>query len=231
MKLVFADFDQTISSFDTLLPFSHFLLQQEGRLCRYPLVFFFNALYRTGFLSDRSFRTRLCRLLVDGRTTRQVAEIAEQFHTQYSSTIINPVVWNWIKEQAGPTGRVVVLSTNFDFVIEPLRRHRSDLEIRTTQVEIQSGLYTNALAHHIGSSADKLRLFEAIIAAAPGAETVGLGDSGTDYGFLGRCQSAWIIRRPNNSRFKKCRRMINCCLGRFPRTPVSDEIEIRPFSR
>ena len=165
-----------------------------------------------------------------GRTKRRVGEIAEKFHARYSSAIINPSVWNRIKEHAGPAGRVVILSTNFDFVIEPLRRQTADLEIHSTQATVQSGVYTGALSRHVGSGGDKLRLFESVVASAPGCETVGFGDSHTDYGFLGRCQQAWIVDRLKSSRLQSWRRMIDCFLGRFARSPVSNEIEFHPVS-
>ena len=197
MKLVFADFDQTITRFDTLLPFAHFLLRGKGELRRYPQVLFHFALFRAGLLSDRSFRSRLCRVLTAGCTVEEVRATAEHFHQAYASQLINPAVWSRLQEETGPAGSLVILSTNFDFVIAPLGRRHPGLAIHSTQAAIAAGRYTGALAQHVGSGADKLRIFETLVAQSPGCETIGFGDSPVDRAFLGRCQRAWLVRHPH----------------------------------
>ncbi len=229
MNLVFADFDQTITGFDTLLPFAHFLLQRDGRRQHYPRVVFRFALYRAGLLRDRTFRTQLCRLLVANRSIQEVAESAEAFYRHHATTLIQRGVWTAIREQAGPAGQVIVLSTNFDFIIEPLRRLEPNLVPYSTQAAVHGDRYSGALARHVGSGADKLRIFEAIAGAAPGCTTFGFGDSPTDHAFLSHCHHAWIVERPRRSSRETCRWLWRCGLGRFGRLPAPTPVELRAF--
>lgn len=121
-KVVFFDFDKTLTNVDTTLLITYFILKNIGALYKYPVVLLIFIVFRLGLVSEQFFKEKLCLILVKDRNIYDIKKIVNLFYDSYAKRLFNSKTTNHLLEHFEGGYKVYIVSSNFNFIIEPLLR-------------------------------------------------------------------------------------------------------------
>lgn len=185
MKLVFFDFDGTLTSRDTILPLCLFLGRKRGASApKIGRVFAALMLLKLRILSNHRFKEEFCRRLLAGETRDRVDALAGSFATEHVAAILRPRVVRILHEHRQNGDEVYIVSSNFDFVLRPLLLALNVNGVFATEAEIADGRYTGRLLRPACAGLVKLSRVIETFGADRVREAVAYGDSADDRQLL-----------------------------------------------
>jgi len=181
MRLVLFDFDGTLTTRDTIRPFASFLCEACGRpgITR-AAVDLSLLLLKLRLTSNHAFKQQLLKLLVQGEPARRVEELVVQFHTTHLESILNRPVVDSLLGHCAAGDDVYLVSSNFDFFLEPLQKRWSLKGILATQTEVRDGRFTGRVLGPACDGREKLTRVIASFGERSAREAVAYGDSRGD---------------------------------------------------
>ncbi len=227
-KIVVFDFDKTLTNIDTTLLLTRFILKNIGSLYKFPFVLSIFIAFRLRLVSDQFFKEKLCQILVKNRSVYTINKIVKQFYDSYAEILFNSKMTNLLLGYSKEGFKVYIVSSNFNFLIEPLLDMYPIDGILSTIAESDSFLYTGNLKGSVCNGNEKLLRVSDILTKSTKILLIGYGDSVGDYPLLKACDIAYLIKHRNSSKFNEFNRLINLLWGKID--IVESEIEIEKFS-
>jgi phosphatidylglycerophosphatase C len=194
MRLVFFDFDRTLTTRDTILSLGFLLAGAHARpyankaqLLRAML------LLKSRLYSNHRFKKEFCRTLLTGWTEQQVAELSEIFWRQQSPRILRESVVHRLRSHRHRGDEIYIVSSNFVFALRPWEQQLRIAGVVATEPEVIDGRYTGELTGAACSGSEKLRRVVARFGSERVREAVAYGDSRDDHDLLAYVKTAvWV---------------------------------------
>jgi len=227
-KIVVFDFDKTLTNIDTTLLLTRFILKNIGVLYKYPFVLSIFIAFRLGLVSEQFFKEKLCQILVKNRSVYTIKNIVNRFYDSYAEILFNSEMINLLLGYSKAGYKVYIVSSNFNFLIEPLLGLYPIDGILSTIAESDGFLYTGNLTGSVCNGNEKLLRVSDILTKPTEILSIGYGDSVGDYPFLKACDTAYIVKNRDSSKLNKFKTLINLLWGKID--IVEPEIEIEKLS-
>jgi phosphatidylglycerophosphatase C len=196
-RLVFFDFDCTLTIRDTIWPFTTFLLKQNRR--GYPVRL--AALCLSGLLGhvipNEYFKRGLAALLLRGRSAQEMDLIAERFHDAYLEKILNRTAVESLVEHIAHGDEIYILSSNFDFFLKPLQKKWNLAGIIATRTEVLNGVFTGRILGNACHGKEKVARVIECFGPTIIKEAVAYGDSASDAFLLDSVKDGYWVK-PND---------------------------------
>ena len=193
--LVFFDFDETLTTRDTVWLFVTFLLNQKPyRHTTRIAVCALNALLKLHLVPNHYFKKYLIRLLLREEPEREMASISARFHETYLDSILNRKIFQCLVRHRIQGNDVYLVSSNFDFVLKPLQQKWNLKGIIATQTEISAGRFTGRLLGHTCHGEEKVTRVIAQFGKERVTQAVAYGDSASDLFLLKSVRTGYLIR-------------------------------------
>jgi phosphatidylglycerophosphatase C len=185
VSLVFFDFDRTLTTRDTILPLGLFLYRAQSTKFRGVGRLLWAAIrLKCGTLSNHEFKEEFCRCLVQGETPEQIERVAHDFTTRHVARVFRRPLVRILHEHRQAGDEVYIVSSNFLFVLDPLRQQLDVSGIIATELEVVGGRYTGNLAGRACAGAEKLQRVVARFGHDRVRQAVAYGDSEDDRQLL-----------------------------------------------
>lgn len=185
MRLVFFDFDGTLTSRDTILSLCLFLgRKRRASAPKVGRVIAALMLLKLRILSNHRFKEEFCRSLLVGETREHVDALLGTFATERLAGILRPRVVRTLHEHRQNGDEVYIVSSNFDFVLRPFLLVLDVNGVFATEPELADGRYTGRLAQPACAGPVKLSRVIETFGADKVREAVAYGDSADDRPLL-----------------------------------------------
>lgn len=227
-KIVVFDFDKTLTNIDATLLLTRFILKNIGALYKYPFVLSIFIAFRLGLVSEQLFKEKLCLLLVKGRSIGNIKKIVNRFYDSYAKSLFNSKMIDILLSYSKEDFKIYIISSNFNFLIEPVLGLYPINGILSTIAESDNSLFTGNLKGSVCNGNEKLLRASDILTKSTKIFSIGYGDSVGDYPLLKACDIAYIIKHRNSSKFNTFKRLFNLLWGKI--VIVESKIELEKFS-
>jgi len=197
MRLVFFDFDGTLTKSDTLWPFARVLSESRRHRGTVRIAVALSLFgLRVGLRSNHAFKQRFIQLLVQGQSTERMRQLSEQFHQTVLTSLLNKDVFEALSRHTLAGDHVYLVSSNFDFFLEPLRTKWNLKGIFATKTEVEAGRFTGRLLGSPCDGKEKLERVLAFFGEKRVRDAVAYADSANDRYLLGIVKTShWVSAR------------------------------------
>jgi phosphatidylglycerophosphatase C len=194
VRLVFVDFDRTLTTRDTILPLGLFLYRAQltrrhgvSRLLWAALLLKFRA------LSNHRFKEEFCRCLLQGETHERIVQLSAEFATRHLGSVFRKPLVRILHEHRESGDEVYIVSSNFAFVLLPLQQQLDVNGVIATELEMVDGRCTGKLAGRACAGSEKVRRVLARFGHERVRQAVAYGDSEDDRQLLEFVQTpVWV---------------------------------------
>jgi phosphatidylglycerophosphatase C len=185
MSLVFFDFDGTLTNRDTIFPLCLFLARAKpNRWKKTTLMLFMFGLLKSRVITNDRFKRGFCRELLAGDPVNKVGALSKQFVDENIQNVVNRPVLDKLQGHRQQGDEVYLVSSNFGFVLRPLRKAWNISGLIATEAEVKSGRYTGKLVGRVCDGQEKLNRVLERFGHDPVREATAYGDSRGDYQLL-----------------------------------------------
>jgi HAD superfamily hydrolase (TIGR01490 family) len=141
MKLIFFDFDGTITTDDSLIKFVRFVVGDAKFIWGMTLLFPMLTVYKLKLLPNYKAKQYMLSYFFKGMSEEKFMQVANEYSLEHINTILRPKAMNkiaWHKEQGH---KVVVVSASIECWLKPWC-DKNGLGLISTKIEIKDGLVT-----------------------------------------------------------------------------------------
>ena len=141
MKLMFFDFDGTITTDDSLIKFVRFVVGDAKFIWGMTLLFPMLTVYKLKLLPNYKAKQYMLSYFFKGMSEEKFMQVANEYSLEHINTILRPKAMNkiaWHKEQGH---KVVVVSASIECWLKPWC-DKNGLGLISTKIEIKDGLVT-----------------------------------------------------------------------------------------
>ena len=210
-KIIFFDFDKTITNEDTLLPAAYFFLKYKKNRIRYFLAAGSFIAFRIRIISEYRFKEILCTLMVKGLDEEKVYNIASRFYNENASRpFFNPAVIELLNDYKLKGDEIYLVSSNFEFLLEPLKELLPIDGIFATVSGKKGKKYSGKILGEVCSFEHKVTRTSHLLQHN---STVCYGDSKGDFMLMNACSSSFLIKHKKKSITRRIFYLFNLLLG------------------
>ncbi len=173
VSVVFFDFDKTLTTRDTLLPFAFHVCRKTKRLASFLTLIFCYMLLRLKLISNKDFKSLFLRFVINGITQEDLKDIVSEFENSFIKNHLNRPVFDKFREYIESGCKVVIVSSNFDILLENLSMINKALII-STQTDYKDKRYY--IKGDVCAGEEKLKKIEAIFGKRIFEEAIFYGD-------------------------------------------------------
>ncbi len=196
-EIIFFDFDKTITNEDTLLPAVYFFLRSKNERMRSFLAAASFIAFRMKFISEHRFKEVLCSLMVKGLDEESVYSIASRFYNaNVSRPFFNPAIVGLLNDYKLKGDEIYLVSSNFDFLLEPLKELLPVDGIFATVSEKMGRKYSGKIVGEVCSFERKVTRTSHLLHHS---STVCYGDSKGDFMLMNACTKSFLIKHKKKS--------------------------------
>ena len=141
MKLIFFDFDGTITTDDSLIKFVRFVVGDAKFIWGMTLLFPMLTVYKLKLLPNYKAKQYMLSYFFKVMSEEKFMQVANEYSLEHINTILRPKAMNkiaWHKEQGH---KVVVVSASIECWLKPWC-DKNGLGLISTKIEIKDGLVT-----------------------------------------------------------------------------------------
>lgn len=141
MKLIFFDFDGTITTDDSLIKFVRFVVGDAKFIWGMTLLFPMLIAYKLKLFPNYKAKQHMFSYFFKGMSEKKFMQVANEYSLEHINTILRPKAMNkieWHKEQGH---KVVVVSASIECWLKPWC-DKNGLDLISTKIEIKDGLVT-----------------------------------------------------------------------------------------
>jgi HAD superfamily hydrolase (TIGR01490 family) len=205
MRLVFFDFDGTLTTRDTIWPFASFLSANQVRPGAARVSFLLTLLLlKLRLISNHRFKKHFLTMLLVGESKERTAGLVRQFHQTQLEPVLNPAMVKVLLDHVAAGDEVYLVSSNFDFFLEPLQERWNLKGILATQAEVLGGLYTGRILGRACDGKEKLARVVNCFGELRAREAVAYGDSRGDSFLLVFVKTGHWVGSRGGASFVRC---------------------------
>jgi phosphatidylglycerophosphatase C len=229
MKLVFFDFDDTMTKHDTTLAIGVFFAGQRPARGRLPLLVFALGLAGIRALTNTGLKRIFALLFFRGETTEGVRERVVNFYQTCLDTLVDDELLGRLQMHVDRGDSVYLVSANFDCLLEPLAPRWSLTGVIATKADLRGGVYTGGIVGTACRGREKLRRVIAHFGQAAVAQAVAYGNQ-NDAPLLRTVGQGYLVRRAKPpGPFGRFRRWVRILSGKLSRDDLPSTRLIEPF--
>ena len=191
MNIAFFDFDGTITSGDSFLPFIRSAAPRHrvfaGALCLSPMI----AGYHLGWVPAPRIRASIARFAFRGRALSELTALGERYATRVLPQRVRAVANERIAWHQAQGDEVVVVSASLDCYLAPWCRARG-LQLVCTELETRVGVCTGRYRQGDCSGPEKARRILARWDLRRYAQVFAYGDTSEDSAMLGLAHRRYL---------------------------------------
>lgn len=135
MKTVIFDFDKTIITKDSLLPFALYISKSRKQIIRVYIFLFFYLLLKLKLISKYFFKDLFLRIFCNGYSKEELKNLVSKFEIEFVEKNLNREIFNKFKKYITDGYKVIILSSNFDILLENLSLLKGASCIISTETE------------------------------------------------------------------------------------------------
>lgn len=198
------DFDGTLTTGDSLLPFLWRWARRKGRLRPRLTAPLWGALYVCRLVSDAGLKQRLLTNFLAGDPIDEIAAFADEFCRDWLPTRLHPEGNERLRFHQARGDRIILLSASPDLYVPAAARHLGISESLCTRVAAAAGRCTGRIVGDNCKGPAKLeRLREHFGDAAPAGPTYAYGDSSSDRPVLEWADHGFLLTASGWSRVRE----------------------------
>lgn len=151
MKTIVFDFDDTITTFDTIFPFL-FYANKDGyffKSIKQGLCLFFRTCYRFKLINNFQLKDRAIKLLIGNYSQEEIKKAAADFFQEIS--FHETVARELNRWQKDPTAQVYISTASFLDYVELLKETYPQLIIQASELNYQDGKVTGLKSNNYGA--------------------------------------------------------------------------------
>ncbi len=196
-KVIFFDFDKTLTLEDTILPAAYFFLRWRKNKVKFPFAAASYIAFRLKIISEYKFKEMLCAYMVKGLNDEEVYVISSAFFASISSRrFFNPQIIEILKDHNKKGEKIYIVSSNFGFLLEPLKDFVPVDGIFATEAEKKDKVYSGKISGDVCVADNKLLRAAHLI---PGGQTICYGDSEGDFALMNACSKSYLVKHKKKS--------------------------------
>lgn len=185
MRLILFDFDGTLTRRDTILRLGFFIARTQSPRFRKAARFSWDMfLLKSRVVSNHQFKEDFCRCLLTGLTAESIERLSREFYDCYVSAILKEPTILLLNKHRQAGDEVHIVTSNFDFVLQPVKRQLNADGVFATVPEIIDGRYTGRLTGQACVGSEKLTRVLARFGHERVRQAVAYGDSSDDRELL-----------------------------------------------
>lgn len=213
MKLILFDFDKTLTFTDTLLPLSYLMCKLLNKRITYLRILITYLLFRLSFKDELSFRKSMCKLLVKEKRVDEINIYIREFYENNLTELFNSYVTEILESENRRGNHCYIVSSNFDFFLNPLLEILNVKGIECTQSEIVEGVYSGFLKGNRCSKQEKWNRVLNLKTNVKYDEVIAYGDSRGDYEMLKNADKGFWVRLkiPRGQVKEKIKKYLSMC--------------------
>ena len=194
MKVVFFDFDKTLTKVDTLLLFAFFVSIQTKKVYKIIFVFYVFVLFRIKIIKNLSFKQIFAKILFFKMSSNLLLYYSDQFFKKYLNILKLDESLKILQKNVAMGNKVYIVSSNFDIFLTPLTDRWKVNGIIATELEVIDNIVTGNLKGLPCDGVEKLRRVLEKIDIDSVKRADAYGDSKGDYDLLNFVKNGYWIR-------------------------------------
>lgn len=193
MKVVFFDFDKTLTKVDTLLLFAFFVSMKTKKVYKIILVLYIFVLFRIKIINNLSFKQLFAKILFLKMSSNLLLNYSNQFFKKYLNILKIDESFKILQKNMAIGNKGYIVSSNFDIFLTPLTDRWKVNGIIATELEVIDNIVTGNLKGLPCDGIEKLRrvLEKFDINTVKGADAY--GDSKGDYDLLNFVENGYMV--------------------------------------
>jgi phosphatidylglycerophosphatase C len=195
MKVLFFDFDKTLTKVDTLLLFAFFLSMQTKKIHKIIFVFYVFVLFRTKIIKNFCFKQIFAKILFSKMGSNLLLYYSDQFFKKYLNILKLDQSLKILQKNVAIGNKVYIVSSNFDIFLTPLTDRWKLNGIIATELEVIDNIVTGNLKSLPCDGLEKLRRVLQKIDIDSVKRADAYGDSKGDYDLLNFVENGYWVRR------------------------------------
>jgi phosphatidylglycerophosphatase C len=229
MNLVLFDFDSTVTTLDTTLPFGVFVAERCSARPRLFLLVSALLLAKVRLVSNSRLKGIFARLLLRGQTMDRIQQLALEFHDTHLNALTDDGALSALRTHVDNGDCVYLVSANFDFFLQPLVARWSLAGVIATRTEYRAGVCTGRIVGAACHGHEKLRRAITHFGATNLGKSVAYGNQ-DDSPLLNAVRTGCLVRR-TKPRFPLglLRRYYHILSGQISRIELTTALRIGPF--
>jgi len=225
-KIIFFDFDKTLTNEDTLLPAAYFFLKYKKKSIRFPFIAASFIAFRMKLISEYRFKEILCEYMVKGLNEEKAYNIASSFFEfNASRQFFNPRIIEILKDYNTKGYKIYLVSSNFEFLLEPLKEILPVDGIYATTAKKHEKIYSGKISGEVCSFERKLTRTSHLL---QNNQTVCYGDSEGDFALMNACNMSYLVKHNKKSIPGRIFHFFRLITG-VPETSSASSFRIIPF--
>lgn len=190
------DFDGTLSSADSFLPFLRQVAGRAGYWRRMALLLPLLLAFRAGLIGSTRAKTAVLRQFVRGMSRAQMESHARRFAAGHLPAMIRPEALARLRWHQAQGHRCVIVSASLEMYLLPWARSMGVDDVLATRLEVTDGRCSGRLAGANCRGMEKVRRLEAWLGARSDWTVYAYGDSGGDRELLAWADHSWYRTMP-----------------------------------
>ncbi|GAB4337679.1 MAG: HAD-IB family hydrolase [Calditrichia bacterium] len=192
MKIAIFDFDGTITDRDTIVPFFLFWIRLTSNIRGLFSLLLFGSFVKLRLMDTQLFKRKIYSILFNGVNRTVLVKASNSFYHRFVKQHLRKEILDLIKKYNADGYRLIVLSANFKFVIEPFCREFG-MECWAIDGIAEGDVMTGELEGAFYHGKEKLRIAEARLAEDELENTIAFGDAPSDIYLLKRVKEGiWV---------------------------------------
>ncbi len=177
MKTVIFDFDNTITTRDTLRPFASYLACKNKSGFKLFLFYIVLVAYKLGLASDKSMKEFFLKFFIRGMDENEAGKVARSFFEEKLRVITNESVFEKLQGHVSSGDSVYIVSANFDFFLKPLEKTWRLSGIIATETEKNGVVFTGKIIGNTCKGRNKTERIKVVLGADGLKDMIAYGDS------------------------------------------------------
>lgn len=203
MKLFAFDFDKTITTSDTILPLCKFLSKRFNSSLSFFLIQISFAVYRFNLISSKKFKESVIKYLLKIKNSVEIENAVLEFYKLNYKKLFNSFIIDLIEEQKKSGNRIIVVTSNLDLFVNPIKKLLPVDEVFGTKVKIVNGLINDYIEGENCSGSEKSNVIRAYTSNQQFEKVISYGDSSGDFEMLKSSDESFIAEYKFNSVLSK----------------------------
>lgn len=191
MTYAFFDFDGTITTGDSFMPFLRHQLGPGKFALKMLQLSPVLAAYGLKLMANQRAKEKVLEATVKGKMEMEILRAAEEFFPQLK---LLPAGLAKLKEEQAAGRRCVLVSASPELFLRTWADKLGFQQVIATRLEIANGLLTGKLVGANCYGPEKVRRIEEELGAGAWADSCGYGDSRADLPMLRRCGQGFLRR-------------------------------------
>ena len=195
MRLVFFDFDKTLTKIDTVLLFGFYIGIKRRKYSKIVSMCADALMAKFNFLSNQEFKERFAWLFLAGERLDEITIVCNNFYDKYSDRLMKRNILQVLDGHRTKGDRVWIVSANYDCFLEPLRRKFAIEGILASQTEIIHDRLTGNLLGKVCHGREKVARVKERFGEEAVSGAVAYGDSKSDLYLLRAVKEGCLVTK------------------------------------